>query len=94
MNVLAKNLEALEAQVMTLIKVKKELAIELEKQRKESTALKLELETLQKETEELREKNKILRIAGGADPESNREVKLKINEIVREVDKCIAQLNQ
>ena len=47
-----------------------------------------------KEIEELVEKNKILRIAGGSNDGSSREVKFKINEIVREVDKCIAQLNQ
>lgn len=48
----------------------------------------------EKEIEKLIEKNKILRIAGGTNEGSSREIKLKINEIVREVDKCIAQLNQ
>lgn len=48
----------------------------------------------EKEIEELIEKNKILRIAGGATEGNSREIKFKINEIVREVDKCIAQLNQ
>ena len=48
----------------------------------------------EKEIEKLVEKNKILRIAGGSNEGGSREIKLKINEIVREVDKCIAQLNQ
>ena len=56
--------------------------------------LALELRSSREEIEDLKEKNKILRIAGGTKGGDNREMKLKINEIVREVDKCIAQLNQ
>ena len=48
----------------------------------------------EQEIEKLVEKNKILRIAGASKGGDSREIKLKINEIVREVDKCIAQLNQ
>lgn len=42
----------------------------------------------------LLDKNRILRIAGGNTKGDKREIKLKINELVREVDKCIAQLNK
>jgi len=56
--------------------------------------LKLEAEKLEKQIVELKEKNKILRLTGKDHGDGNREVKLKVNEIVREVDKCIAQLNR
>lgn len=86
--------QQLESNVKSLIKNKKkaeQMLIELEQERKE---LKLQLESAHKKVEELEEKNKILRIAKGSQEGGNREIKLKINEIVREVDKCIAQLNQ
>ena len=44
---------------------------------------------------ELEEKNKVLKLANnisGAEGK-NTEVKLKINELVREIDKCIALVN-
>jgi hypothetical protein len=53
----------------------------------------LELKSLVKELEE---KIKILKIAGalsGVDG-NNQRAKLKINELVREIDKCIALLNR
>ena len=59
---------------------------------------------LEKINEELTEKNqqilelnnkiKLLKIAGSVGGESTKEVKLKINEMVREIDKCIAQINR
>jgi len=67
----------------------------------ENEMLRMDLEHLQndvgKKDEEiagLLDKNRILRIAGGSSKGDKREIKLKINELVREVDKCIAQLNK
>jgi hypothetical protein len=46
---------------------------------------------------ELNEKNKVLRLAlkleGTENKESSQDIKLKINELVREIDYCISQLN-
>ena len=44
---------------------------------------------------ELNEKIKVLSMAKSlsGDSESNKEMKLKINEMVREIDKCISLLN-
>jgi len=45
---------------------------------------------------ELEEKNKILKAVKtlSGNNENTHEVKLKINELVREIDKCIALLNK
>lgn len=90
----SEDFSSLEQNVQHLISLKKnqdleikELKTELEKWKETSASLKLEIEKLV-------DKNKILRIADGAKKGDNREIKLKINEIVREVDKCIAQLNK
>ena len=80
--------------VRRLIQKKKESEEALNNTRRELEELKKKSVQQEMEIEELIEKNKILRIAGGSSEGNSREVKLKINEIVREVDKCIAQLNQ
>ena len=85
----------LEQNVQQLTQNKGETEGELKILKVELEGLKAKTALQEKEIEELIEKNKILRIAGGAKgKEGSKEIKLKINEIVREVDKCIAQLNQ
>ncbi len=56
--------------------------------------VKKELEEKSHHIQELENKVKMLKIAGSVDNESTKEVKLKINEMVREIDKCIAQINR
>jgi chromosome segregation ATPase len=84
----------LEVNVQELIQKKQDLEAKVEALEARNTNLQGQSESLEKAVEQLEEKNKILRIAGGNSGEGQREIKLKINEIVREVDKCIAQLNQ
>lgn len=52
-----------------------------------------ELETLNRQLEE---KNRILRLARSisGEADNNLALKLKINELVRDIDKCIAQLGR
>lgn len=40
------------------------------------------------------EKNRILNVAQTTNPDDRRDIKKTINEMIREVDKCIAQLNK
>ncbi len=83
-----------EGNLKALVESKKALERELALVNEKNESLAEKLESYSSEIEDLKEKNKILRIAGGTNGGDNREIKLKINEIVREVDKCIAQLNQ
>ena len=89
-------INTLELQVNLLIAKKLEIEKELGDSRLKVEELTTAFASQKSEIERLTEKNKILRIANGngSDNEQKREIKLKINEIVREVDKCIAQLNQ
>lgn len=84
----------LEQNVQRLINAKKSQAEEILHLKGELENWKETSKSQVEEIEKLMDRNKILRIAEGAKGGDNREVKLKINEIVREVDKCIAQLNQ
>lgn len=62
----------------------------------ELTILNTKITNKQAEIEELNEKYNVLKIAKSLEGASseNKEVKLKINEMVREIDKCIALLNK
>jgi len=42
----------------------------------------------------LEEKNKLLRVAKSLEGEDKTKAKLRINELLREVDRCIALLNK
>mgnify|MGYP001247541409 FL=1 len=54
-----------------------------------------EIETKNKEIDTLKDKIKIMSISKSVDASKGdiRQTKLKINEYIREIDKCIAQLN-
>lgn len=43
--------------------------------------------------ERLIEETKLLKLSQGISTDDKKEVKLKINELVREIDSCIARLN-
>jgi uncharacterized protein YjcR len=67
----------------------------------ENNSLSTKMEKVKKELEdknqqilELNDKLKLLKLAKNVGGESTKEVKLKINEMVREIDKCIAQINR
>ncbi len=69
--------------------------------REENMNLNQKMEQLNKELNkkeqqimELNNKVNLLKISGSVDKESTKDVKLKINELVREIDKCIAQINK
>lgn len=80
--------EKLVAKQAVLIKKNESLSNEIEKIREE-------LAERNQQITELNDKVKLLKIAGSVGGgESTKEVKLKINEMVREIDKCIAQINR
>lgn len=59
--------------------------------------LELDLQQEKSSLEELEQKYKVLKLAKSLDgekTESGKDLKLKINEMVREIDKCIALLNK
>lgn len=56
--------------------------------------IKLELTEKNQQIFDLNDKIKLLKVARSVGGESTKEVKLKINEMVREIDKCIAQINR
>ncbi|HOY30600.1 MAG TPA: hypothetical protein PKW80_01855 [Bacteroidales bacterium] len=67
----------------------------------ENAELKKKIDLLTKKEQEntatikyLEEKNKLLRVAKSLEGEDKTKAKLRINELLREVDRCIALLNK
>ena len=58
--------------------------------------LKDELRGKEEEIEELKEKNRLVKLAQAVSEsdQNTRDIKIKINEYVREIDRCIALINR
>ena len=92
------------ASIIKGLKSKTEKMLHLQEAlQKDNVQLKLKINKLQSRVEELEtskskleDQYKTLRIAQNVagDNDKNLAIKLKINELVREIDKCIAQLNR
>jgi organic radical activating enzyme len=78
-----------------LIVVTNKLQSENELLKNQVAELKKAAELKEQEIKRLTQQNEVLSVAKSlsGDTESNKEAKLKINELVREIDKCISLLN-
>ena len=93
-----KNLvENIEKKVSKLIQLYQSVQKEKEEILTENNKLELDLSNKDETIKRLEEKIKLLRITKSVstqDDERNKESRQKINEYVREIDKCIALLNK
>ena len=93
-----KNLvENIEKKVSKLIKLYQSVQKEKEDILTENNNFKLDLSAKDESIKKLEEKIKLLRITKSVstqDDKRNKESRQKINEYVREIDKCIALLNK
>lgn len=81
--------------IEALLKQREGLKSELETVKVENKTLNTQLELVKKELENLKEKNKTQAIANSLEGSSERtNAKLKINELVREIDRCVALINK
>ena len=78
-----------------------QLVRQLKELKHDNAVIRKQLELLIKKDQEnalkikyLEEKNKILRVVKTLEGEDKTKAKLKINELLREVDRCIALLNK
>ena len=91
----------LSSHIVSLKKKAKQLIENYQAIKKENKKLLVENEGLTKsldeksqQIKELTNKVNVLKISGSVGNESTKDVKLKINELVREIDSCIAQINK
>jgi hypothetical protein len=86
---------SIESKVKRLIERHKEISENLKQYQKEIQELKDINELQQQSINQLKEKIKLLKIAKTTEiKEGAADAKLKINEMIREIDKCIGLLNK
>lgn len=92
MQELKSEIEDLKQNVVAMVDLIAELRkVEL-RQKKEINELQSENENLRKRVNFLDDKTKMAGMASAIDPEKKDEMKLKIKELVREIDGCIAMI--
>lgn len=92
-----KVVESIENKVNNIISLYNSLKKEKEEILEENIKLRSDISEKDKSIKSLEEKINLLRITksvGALDVEKNMESRRKINEYVREIDKCIALLNK
>jgi vacuolar-type H+-ATPase subunit C/Vma6 len=86
---------SLQSKVEKLILQHRRAAEETKQLKEENDFLRKALQKQKGDFSQIEEKNKVLKLAKSISgmEGKNTEVKLKINELVREIDKCIALVN-
>jgi hypothetical protein len=92
------NLEELKIKVEKLINLHLELSRENKSVNLFNHELKKKNEEQKNKISELEDKNKVIKlsqaISGNGSDQNARDLKLKINEYIREIDKCLALLHK
>ena len=93
---LQQKLDQVEAKVRKLADAYKSLNVKLKSAYTENSHLKMILEKKNEELLHFKNQDKIAKIVSSipADDKSTTELKLKINEYIKEIDKCIAYLSE
>jgi len=86
---------SVEDKIHRLGEQKRQALSELDKSRQKVQALESRIDELKLEVDELQGKNKVIQVAQSLNTgEGSSDAKRRINELVREIDKCIALLNK
>jgi len=95
-NQLSDRVGSIQEKVGRIIRLHEDAKSQNRKLQQEKAELVQMLEDRKRELESLQEKNKTIKLAKSLldTNEDSHEVKLKINEMVREIDKCIAFFNK
>jgi len=89
-------LDQLEAKTRKLVDAYKSLNVKLKSAYTENYNLKMILDKKNEELLNFKNQDKIAKIVSSisADEKSSTELKIKINEYIKEIDKCIAYLSE
>ncbi|MBD3748138.1 MAG: hypothetical protein IE931_01470 [Sphingobacteriales bacterium] len=96
MSVIAKKLDQVLDRTQKLVDLSKALQEHNDLLNLENQSLKVALETSENKRKELEEKLRVLKLAKSLEGTSEKtlDIKQKINEFVREIDKCIVLLSK
>ena len=87
--------ESLQSKVEKLIIQHNKAKEDIKQLKEENTSLQGKLTYAKVQSKELSQKNKVLKLAKSLSGKQGKstDIKLKINELIREIDKCISQVN-
>ena len=87
--------DSLQSKVEKLIIQHKKTKEDLKQLKEENSFLQGKLADGKVQIKDLEEQNKVLKLAKSLSGKEGKstDIKLKINELIREIDKCIAQVN-
>jgi predicted nucleic acid-binding Zn-ribbon protein len=95
---LTQQMELLEARMKKMIHLHRSLQDELNHLRNNNEQLKTTIHKQQDQIRQLEEGKKALQLAhslqNGADPAERSAMKSKINEVIKDIDACLALLNK
>ncbi len=93
---LKSNLNGLERKILVLLNEHKTVKDEMKGLRLENTELKTDLKKREEQLHNFKNQIKITKIVDHINPEdgSASELKRKVDEYIREIDKCIAHLSR
>ena len=96
MSDLAETVESLNAKIDRLITLHQKAINDSLEGGKQNQELTQKIDEKQQEIDQMKQKNHALAIAKtfAGDKRDSQQLKLKINELIRDLDKCIAMLNQ
>jgi hypothetical protein len=95
-NDLLLRLELLEAKAIKLANAHKELKLSFKELQQENNQLKIQIDKKEEEVRNFHNQEKISKIVTSIADDTHRktELKLKINEYIKEIDKCIAFIKE
>tara|TARA_Y100000739_G_C20540236_1_gene433213 strand:+ start:636 stop:932 length:297 start_codon:yes stop_codon:yes gene_type:complete len=87
--------ESIHSKIEKLVNQQNKAKEDIKQLKEENIILKEQLTYTKIQVKELSEKNKVLKLAKSLSGKEGKstDIKLKINELIREIDKCIAQVN-
>ncbi|HTN20524.1 MAG TPA: hypothetical protein VL125_08620 [Pelobium sp.] len=96
MSVIAKKLDQVLDRTQKLVELSKALQEQNDLVNLENQSLKVALESSENKRKEVEEKLRVVKLAKSLEGTSEKtlDIKQKINEFVREIDKCIVLLNK
>lgn len=89
-------LKSLEGKTEKLLHLHRQIKKELYETQEQNAQLKKSIEEQKQSVHDIEEKNKLLKLSKSLSTthQNKTELKLKINELIREIDKCVALLNK
>jgi cell division septum initiation protein DivIVA len=96
LNEVTQNLNLVKSKVERLLKSRDILMDRASKLERRNEELSMEMDSLRREIESLRESNQVLRMAKAVagEDQNTKDLKLRINDYIREIDRCLALINR